>query len=126
MQVNIPVPTTITDQNFEDLVTTAWYGAITYWATDPVSEEPEGAIISLHVMDDDDEPNDYHLTADDLAAAFVKILTKEVQIANWVHEYFKSAWDERTPDEGLEMGDIDAMAADVWVQVACFGKIVYG
>lgn len=126
MQVTIPIPATITDENLEDLATTAWYGAITYWATDPVSEAPEGTIISLRVEDYDDEPLDFHLSAEVLVAAFAKIISKEAPIGDWVYAYFKSAWDERTPDEGLEMGNIDAVAADVWVQVACFGTIVYG
>ena len=126
MQVTIPIPATITDENLFDLATTAWYGAITYWATDPVSEAPEGTIISVRSEDYDEEPLDFHLSADDLVAAFSKIISKEVPIGDWVYEYFKLAWDNRTPDEGLDMGDIDAVAADVWVQVACFGSIVYG
>ena len=126
MEITVQFPTTITDENLSDLRTTAWYGGITYWATDPVSEAPEGTIISLRTEDYDVVPLDFHLSAAALGEAFSRIISRQTRIADWLHEYFIEAWENRDPKEGLDMGFIDAVAADAWVQVACFGSVVYG
>ena len=91
-----------------------------------MSEAPEGTIISLRIEDYDVVPRDFHLTAVTLGEAFARIISRQTRIADWLHEYFMGAWENRDPKEGLDMGCIDATAADAWVQVACFGSVVYG
>jgi len=127
--VRIPTFGTITDENLSDLRTTAWYGGIDYWAGDPRSEAPEGTILSLRDLMGE---RDYFLNHKNLVDAFVAITHTNTTksggsslMASYIFEYFMGAWNDRT-DEGIDMGYIDADAADVWVQIACFGEIVYG
>lgn len=119
-----------TDDNLDDLETTAWYGGINYWAS-----ADEHAAITMHepfhILDREDDGDldgctVHTITRAALVNAFVDIVNGDVPLAQYIRDYFHHAWDQRTPDDGIEMGEIDSDAADVWVQVALFGKVVYG
>lgn len=120
----------ITDENLDDLTTTAWYGGINYWAASCVIPAlGMGWWFDLYDHEDgaveENDADRFRLNGKMLKRAFWQILEGEIQVARYIQEYFLRAWLERD-DEGIDMGHIDAEAADVWVQVAAFGRVIYG
>ncbi|AKY03826.1 hypothetical protein AVT29_gp71 [Streptomyces phage Amela] len=118
---------TITDENAQDIIDTAAYGGITYWAIEPTQKDfadaPEGTAATIR---DGEEDQVHYLTLDQVKKAYRKLLKNEPRIVGpQVHGYIKDSWAERDED-GIDCGYIDADAADVIVQVAIFGEIVYG
>ena len=114
-------PNFITDDNVHEICETAGYG-IDYYATHAEGEFPEDAVFGVHIPDGG---RDFFLTADEIRVATVRCAYDHtIQMGNWVRGYFLSAF-SGYPDE-LDTGCIDATAADVIVQVAMFGKLVYG
>lgn len=111
--------TYITDQNISDILVTAFEGGINYWTNTPVKVEewPEdaefasdvvakGAPVYIH----DDEDNKWEkLTLPNLLNAIRWYLTT----------YNKTA-------DIFENGEYDADDADIIVQYALFGDVVYG
>ncbi|ATI18689.1 hypothetical protein SEA_AMETHYST_69 [Streptomyces phage Amethyst] len=131
----------LTDERAQDIVATAAYGGITYWATEPTEEEfagrPEGktwtivegsAPHPIFPFDDEREVEGvHHLNADDIRAAYAKLLDIDQQYVNReYHGYILSSWMERDEKDGIETGDIDAGTADIIVQLAALGEIRYG
>lgn len=126
----------ITDQNVQDIVDTASYGGITYWATQPTEEEFAGKPTDKEytiVEGVDDFPfggrevdSVNYLSKDDIRRAFAKLLDPGQEYVNGeIHGYILDAWRDRT-DEGIEAGHIDADAADAIIQIACFDEVRYG
>lgn len=119
----------ITDENLTDLRVTAWYGAIGYWAWEV--EKPDASVwFDIYEHEDhtreERSANRYKVTGKMLKVAFLTVLEDNtLDLAGYIRNYFRRAWDERD-DDGIDMTHIDAEAADVWVQVAVFGKIIYG
>lgn len=117
----------ITDENVDDVMMTAAYGGITYWATQPTSADFARAKDGEHVIreDDSEDATAFYLTSDKIRQAIVEIA--EGQHTNdTIRDYVRSAFDNWTAEDGIDCGDIDADAADCIVQVACFGEVVYG
>ncbi|WMI34794.1 hypothetical protein SEA_MARAV_72 [Streptomyces phage Marav] len=128
----------ITDENVQDIIDTAAYGGITYWAMEPSEEEfaglPEGKEYTIVEGIDDtsfggdrevDSVN--YLSKDDVRLAFAKLLDPGQEYVNReLHGYILDAWRDRTDEDGIEAGHIDAGAADVIVQVAIFDEVRYG
>ncbi|QOV06199.1 hypothetical protein KGG72_gp69 [Streptomyces phage Salutena] len=128
----------ITDENVQDIIDTAAYGGITYWATEPTDEEfaglPEGKEYTIVEGIDDtafggdrevDSVN--YLSKDDVRLAFAKLLDPGQEYVNReLHGYILDAWRDRTDNDGIDTGHIDAGAADVIVQVAIFDEVRYG
>lgn len=127
----------ITYQNVQDIMSTAEYGGITYWATQPNDAEfdarPAGKEFTI-VEGVDDYPfgrrqvdEVFYLDADDIRKAFGALLDLDQEYVNRrIHGYILSAWIERDEVDGIDCGEIDADAADAIVQVACFGELRYG
>jgi hypothetical protein len=118
----------ITDENVQDIIDTAAYGGITYWAIEPsqtdFADAPEDAVATIK---DGEDGKVYYLTAEQIRKAYRALLKNEPRLVGpEVHGYIKDSWTDRTPEDGIDAGHIDADAADVIVQVACFGEIVYG
>jgi hypothetical protein len=118
---------TITDDNVQDIIDTAAYGGITYWAIEPTQKDfadaPDDAVATIR---DGEEGKVHHLTAEQVKKAYRKLLKNEPRIVGpMVHGYIVDSWKDRDED-GIDCGHIDADAADVIVQVAIFGEIVYG
>jgi hypothetical protein len=110
----------ITDQNVDDILAIASYGGITYWAIEPTLEEfaglPEGKAEKVH-----------YLSRDEIRVAYTRLLDPfQTYVNDEIAGYILDSWRDRTEEGGIEAGHIDADAADVIVQVAAFGKVVYG
>lgn len=123
----IQVTKALTDQNAEDIVGTAWYGGITYWAAeltaDDVADEPEGTLTTIK----DENGGYYHLTVKDIQRAYAALLRLDQKHVNReIHGYIIDSWRNRNDEDGIDCGDIDSDAADCIVQVACFDEVVYG
>ncbi|ATE85400.1 hypothetical protein [Streptomyces phage phiScoe23] len=126
----------LTDENVQDIMDTAAYGGITYWATEPTEEEfnglPEGKHYTI-VEGVDDFPfggrevdEVHYLSKDDIRLAFARLLDPgQEYVGREVHGYILDAWRDRD-DNGIDTGHIDADAADVIVQVAALGEVRYG
>ena len=101
-------------ENFIDVVDTACYGAIEYWA-----DEVEYAAGTLSIScEEGAEVHD--IEAADVAKAMIKIIEGKVSICDSIKSDVTSAIKED------DYGYIDSYAADAIVQIACFGEIVYG
>jgi hypothetical protein len=115
---------TLTDQNILDMIVTAGYG-IAYWASRATVDE-EARTYTVWWYDGDDDPASQIVTFDKIAEAFDKLITNEPKlVGDWLHKYFLYAYADRDKD-GIDAGHIDADAADVLIQVAMFGEVVFG
>lgn len=129
--VTIQTRVRVTDDNLETLVETAQYGGISYWAVDASQDDKDTAFAAdpdtLMVFRDGEENTLVAITRQQLREAFAKLAAPDQQIVgNMIFVYIQNAIADATEEDGLDMGCIDSDAADVWVQVAAFGKIVYG
>ncbi len=101
-------------ENFIDIIDTACYGAIEYWA-----EEVEYAAGKLSVScEEGAEVHEIEMA--DMEKAIAKIMEGKVSISDSIRADVTSAIRED------DYGYIDSYAADAIVQIACFGEIVYG
>jgi predicted MarR family transcription regulator len=101
-------------ENFIDIIDTACYGAIEYWA-----EEVEYAAGTLSISCE--EGAEIHeIEMADMEKAIAKIMEGRVSISDSIRGDVTSAIRED------DYGYIDSNAADAIVQIACFGEIVYG
>ncbi len=121
----------LTDENAQDIIDTASYGGITYWAGQPTQAEfdalPEDKTWTIVDAEGaEDERQAFYLNADDIREAYSRLLDIEQPYVNrTIHGYIIDSYRDRDLD-GIDCGHIDADAADVIVQLACFGEIVYG
>ncbi|MFF7800224.1 hypothetical protein [Streptomyces olivaceus] len=128
----------VTDQIAQDIIDTASYGGITYWAMGPTRKEfaglPEGKTWTIvEGVDDrafggDREVDEvFYLNADDVREAYRKLLALDQQYAGReIHGYIVQSWIDRDDKEGIDTSHIDADAADALVQIACFDELRYG
>jgi hypothetical protein len=118
----------LTDQNIADMLDAAGYG-IGYWADWATVDEAARTYTVMPHEDpnEDKEPGQIVVTFDQIAEAFNKLLNNEPEllIGSMVHRYFLYAYADRDSN-GIDAGHIDAEAADVLVQVALWGEVVYG
>ena len=116
---------TVTDSGIDEIIGTAFDGGITYWcdeakvdgeylgeyASDQISR---GGTLRLH----DTELNGWHTLTKD---KFLTGLTQYLQDARGGH-----AMADIITDGELDTAQVDAEVADVIIQYALFGEIVYG
>lgn len=118
----------LTDQNITDCMDAAGYG-IGYWARRATLDAEAKTYTVWPIEDPFDERNDgqpYVATYKQLSDAYYKLLSVEQEFVNReIHGYFLHSYADRDVD-GIEGGHIDATAADVWVQVALFGEVIFG
>lgn len=115
----IQVEVEITDRDVDDMMVTAGFGAIDYWA----ELRHRG---SKWTVVEQETNSRYILTRDQIREAFAKLANPRQQYcARYIHYYFVDAVRGGNSD-GIDAGCIDAEAADVLVQIACFDEIVYG
>lgn len=108
----------ITEDQFLDLVDTAGY-AIGYWADR--AEVHWGATDKKYsVWEDDDDNTRHDITPAMVEQAMVDIHTGKIDVRR---DIVKSITDAILAGD---CDDIDGEAADVIIQVAAFGEIVYG
>lgn len=122
-KLNIYFNLKITDEDIDDIMSSALEGGITYWCNeakvkdeylgDYASEQiSRGGTLFLH---DAEEDKTYELTEEKL----LKGIKRAIE-AGYYSQY--TWWDSA----GLNTGNIDAEVADIIVQLALFGKIIYG
>jgi hypothetical protein len=118
----------VTDENVEDIMDTAAYGGITYWATNPPEAVLEALPDGVHLIQDgEDDDKRYRLTTEQVRQAVLRVARNEPRVVNsTIQGYVQAAFANWTEEDGIDCGDIDADAADCIVQVACFGEITYG
>lgn len=112
----------LSKQDIDDIMCSALEGGITYWCDNAEVVEDEyygewaheqisrGGSIRIH---DFEEGESYILTLDD----FIKGVTLALE------DGYGEDWIE---NGAIDAGQIDAVAADVIVQFAIFGEVVYG
>lgn len=108
----------ITEDQFLDLVDTAGY-AIGYWA-DRAEVHWGAADKKYSVWEDDDDNTRHDITPDMIEQAMVDIYTGKIPVSKGILDSVTSAIMEE------EYGEVDGDAADVIIQIAAFGEIVYG
>lgn len=114
----------ITDENVADIMGTAAYGGITYWAVEPTAADfAASPAEDVHVIREDG--NVHYLTPARIRQATVEVAEGK-HTNTTIRDYVRAAFDNWTAEDGIDCGDIDADAADCIVQVACFGELVYG
>jgi len=126
-KVNISVD--ITEKLASDILMTAFdshYGSSNYWAS-LVSIDNNGASdildeiwYSVKFTEPDEPDTNYVVDGNKIVSAISKILNNEVEAAPYIVEYLQQA--VANDDAGYADGDV----ADVIVQVASMGEIVYG
>lgn len=104
-----------TAEEWGDIVDTAGYG-IGYWA-DTAEVDDELYTYTVHENEVDDV---FTVTKPDLERAWALIVNRKVTLNDTIRGYFDASTNEN------DLGHIDATCADVLVQVAIFGEVVYG
>jgi len=104
---------TLSQPDFDSIVDTAGY-AIGYWASSAVVDDTG----SYSVTDSDDRKT-YVVTR-----ATVEQAVLDLHLKSPLNKYFQRAI-ELLVVEG-DASDVDADVADVLIQQACFGSVVYG
>jgi hypothetical protein len=99
-------------EDFQDICDTAGY-SISYWANKATCSK------NVYFVWPDDEQRTF-ATRHDFQSAIVKIYGGSVEVNDSILNSIKWAVDEN------EYGEIDGHAADVIVQIAIYGKIIYG
>ena len=112
---------TLPQIDFEGIVDMAGYG-ISYWASNLLIDNTgkNGEYVSYSVTDstDDNKPT-FVLTREMLEQAAL-----DLHIASTLNHYYQSAI-EHLVVHG-ESSDVGSDIADVIIQQACFGKVIYG
>ncbi|QYW07252.1 hypothetical protein SEA_CHUCKY_68 [Streptomyces phage Chucky] len=132
------IANTLTDENVRDIIETAQYGGITYWALQPTQEEfdalPEGKEYTIVEGEFDawiggerEVEEVHYLSKDQIRAAYARLLDLDQRYVNReYHGYILDSWRDRTDRDGIDTGSIDAGTADIIVQVAAFDEVRYG
>jgi hypothetical protein len=119
----------LTEQDRSDILVTAIEGGIGYWAgAERIDRDEDLNILRADLYDryTEDEEGEPHtttcsLTTKDTALdrAMERILDESL-CGDWIVQYVRDAV------EHDDLGFIDATAADVIVQVAMFGEVIFG
>lgn len=112
------VPLPVTNEDLHYVMTTAVEQGIAYWARGRNFRREAGLYTSFEVCDNEAEPADrvwHTVDAAKCREAVGKIISGKVEINNSIRDQIM-----------CDLPCCDCEAADVVVQVACFGEIVYG
>ncbi|MEU0739233.1 hypothetical protein [Streptomyces sp. NPDC006134] len=117
----------VTDENLTDIITTAAYGGVTYWAVPPTKEDFDTATADTIATFVPEGERPHHISARDLRKAYIRMLAGDagLYIGAAARRSAVRAWTGRTEEDGIDTTHIDADAADQLVQLACFGKVVF-
>ena len=95
-----------------------WIG---YWASNGVVDETNQTyIITEEEAHDGEGARDFTLTYTDIVRAMVKLAKGEVAVRQDIREAINEAF------INYDESDLDGEVADVIIQVACFGDVIYG
>lgn len=104
----------LSDEFLDDVIQAALAGGIQYWAS---IMGRSGKVYAIR--DDDDEGKRMLLTHEAVARGITKALSKDFRLNDSIRTAIYRGASQS------DAGDIDAEAADVIVQAAMFGEIVY-
>lgn len=124
---------TVTNQDIDDIVGTALDSGISYWAhkaevvgkyrgefaSDQISRDGE-LVIYLDEPFDDDDTEAYTLDK----ASFLRGL--RMYLEDPEKPYNIVEFDEKTGKNVIDTGMVDAVVADIIIQYALFGEVVFG
>jgi hypothetical protein len=130
----VPVRSALREEFLADIIICAVEGGTNYWAYSARYRHDDSAHtkVYLGVMEEVDElgnPNPvgstdsqpwYYIDIERVARALTLIRSGKVSMNTQIQQTIKQA------DAENDATDIDATCADVIMQVACFGEIVYG
>lgn len=122
-KLRVVVEYDVPDETISDMLDAAGYG-IGYWASSLIDTQDPPPHIEVHLH----QGTVHRCTYLELRAAFGQLVDPDqAHIGRALHEYFTAAVRDRDRTTGvIDAGHIDSDAADVWVQVALFGKVLYG
>jgi hypothetical protein len=109
------------EQYLDDILTTAVEGGIGYWSFGRNYVWSDDGPTSVEIKQDDEDDDTWH-TVD--RSAIRKGITRLLSGDMKVHESYVDML--RKADRHNDAGDIDAEIADLIVQAAVLGDIVYG
>lgn len=109
----------IPDEVIDVIIDMAGYG-IAYWATS-AARFPEARKYKVYVAEDDET---FTVSYNELAEALVQVATRDS--GSYVDSYARQTLMEIQDGEEFPGGDIDADLADVIVQLAIYGEVIYG
>lgn len=120
-------PLEISQESLDSIIEMAGYG-MAYWARE-ATQDDEARTYTI-IEDDDGEPATHVLSYEKIVETFWTIADcwQQLRINGTIRAYFYNAVSEGLQDGkgDIDAGHIDADAADVLMQFACFGEIVYG
>lgn len=129
MELTLTTKIDIPQQSLEDVLTTAVEGGISYWAAGSDIERREDLTVwSVRVWDrENPTPEQYVLDADAMLKGVRLVheaimsgeIHPESEIGGQFMEYLFS-------NNAEDFGCVDVVCADAIVQMACFGKLVFG
>ena len=94
---------------------------IGYWATSAVVDsDKQTYTITEEEAHDDEGARDFIITYTDIVEAMMKLASGEVAIRSDIREAIGEAF------INYDESDLDGEVADVIIQVACFGDVIYG
>ena len=113
----------VTGQDMEDILDTAGYG-IGYWAVhmDLAEDITKGGTVRIELDEpiEDGAPTEYEMKKEDL----LRGIRMYLQDPNKPYDIL---WfNEKTCRTELETGNVDSVVADMIVQYALFGEVVFG
>lgn len=105
-----------------------YYSGIGYWA---VKMEQDDEARTVTITENEEGENAVHvLTYDKIEATFWKLADswQDLKVNSTIRSYFYKAVSDGIEDGkgDIDSGHMDADAADVLIQFACFGELVYG
>lgn len=126
-KMNLKVSITITDQDLSDILTTALEGGINYWARGVEVVDRNYRGVASEVLE---YGGALFIIGDEDARGYFKkdgLIDKNILI-NAITKFLKTSPTFIYHSEGewlLDVGNIDASAADVIIQLAVFGEVIY-
>lgn len=110
-------------QFFYDILTTAAEGGIAYWADYRVKRAEDLSVTEIYDLSDAESGEQFpdYVDVFDIFRAVQDVVARRAKVSSWVREAVLS--DVETGESGCR---IDADVADVLVQLALFGEVVYG
>jgi hypothetical protein len=119
----------VPDEVITDVVLDMLHPAIQYWAAEwEVNEEER--YVRVRVRDDDDKTvfNPRVVQYADIAKAMVDLAfsPEDFGVARYYREQLFKFFGELDANEEFPGGDIDVEIADIIIQVAVLGKVIYG
>jgi hypothetical protein len=114
--VTVTIDCTLPAEEYEGILDTAGY-VISYWACQAsIEPKAENSDEVIYRVTEDETGTEYVLDKSKVERAIAKIIMDR----QWASDPLKNAILDQ------EYGEIDGDLADIIIQTACFGEVVYG